>query len=106
MINWDRVEELRQEIGDEDFAEVVELFLMEVEEVIRRLKSNPAPENLEQDLHFLKGSALNIGFDDFGKLCHQGERMAAGGDFAGVNLAPVFDTYAQSRAEFTVSQLP
>lgn len=26
MIDWDRVEELRHEVGEDDFAEVVELF--------------------------------------------------------------------------------
>lgn len=106
MINWGRVEELRQEIGEEDFVEVAEMFLLEVDDVIRRLKANPAPEGLEQDLHFLKGSALNIGFENFSKLCHQGERLAAGGDFADINLTPLFEAYSQSRSEFASSQLP
>ena len=34
MIDWSRVNELRDEVGAEDFEEVVELFLEEVEEVI------------------------------------------------------------------------
>ena len=33
MIDWKRVRELRDEIGEEDFSEVVDLFLEEVEEV-------------------------------------------------------------------------
>ena len=37
MIDWTRVEELRNEIGPEDFAEVAELFLMEVEDTLSRL---------------------------------------------------------------------
>ena len=40
-------------------------FLEEVEEEIAELRTNPAPETLEAKLHFLKGSALNLGFDDF-----------------------------------------
>ena len=31
MINWDKVEELRQDIGAEDFGEIVVVFLEEVE---------------------------------------------------------------------------
>ena len=34
MIDWSRVEELRDKIGAEDFDEVVELFLSEVEDRI------------------------------------------------------------------------
>ncbi len=100
MICWDRVNELREEIGDEGFAEVAEVFLEEVEEVISRLKISPVPEKLEEDLHFLKGSALNLGFEALSQMCHQGELRAASGDYAEIALAPVFETYRQSRAEF------
>ena len=55
MISWERVNELRNEIGAEDFQEVVELFLEEVEEVIERLRQTPDPTSYEADLHFLKG---------------------------------------------------
>ena len=34
MIDWTRVNELVDEIGTEDFGEVVELFLMEVDHAI------------------------------------------------------------------------
>ena len=37
MIEWDRVAELRDEVGAEDFAEVVELFLDEVEATLARI---------------------------------------------------------------------
>ena len=78
MINWDRVDELRSEIGEDGFAEVVELFLDEVETTVMRLPSLPAAA-LEASLHFLKGSAWNLGFRDFGALCQDGERKAAAG---------------------------
>ena len=38
MIDWARVSELRDEVGAEDFDEVVELFLEEVEEAIAALR--------------------------------------------------------------------
>ncbi len=42
MIDWTRVEELRDEIGPEDFAEVAELFLRAI---AFDLRSGQAVEN-------------------------------------------------------------
>lgn len=100
MIDWERVEELREEVGPEEFPEVVELFLEEVQEVIDRLKSAPDPNNYEQDLHFLKGSALNLGFSVFGELCQAGETAAANGQAQSVDLAPILSCYDASRQSF------
>ncbi len=100
MISWKRVDELRLEIGDDGFAEVVELFLDEVEEVVMRLTASPDPASYEQDLHFLKGSAWNLGFADFGALCQDGERRAAGGNAASVDIGAVTDCYSASKAVF------
>lgn len=101
MISWARVQELKDEIGEEDFAEVAEMFLEEVDEVIARLKSDPKPESYEQDLHFLKSSSLNLGFDALSKLCGTGEMLAAAGNYDEVELAPVFETYSASKSAFT-----
>ncbi|MHA6265520.1 Hpt domain-containing protein [uncultured Aliiroseovarius sp.] len=100
MIDWNRVTELKDEIGEDDFAIVAEMFLEEVEEVIDRLKANPKPALFEQDMHFLKSSALNLGFKALTALCAVGEREAAAGNFEAVPLAPLFKTYDASKAEF------
>jgi len=100
MIDWTRVRELKDEIGEEDFAEVAEMFIGEVEEVIDRLKTSPEPERYEEDLHFIKSSALNLGFDALSALCETGERKAAAGDSESVELAPVFASYAASKTAF------
>ena len=73
MINWNRVAELRHEVGEDDFDEVVELFIEEVEDVLATLGQN---DDLPKDLHFLKGSALNLGFTEMARLCTEGERGA------------------------------
>jgi HPt (histidine-containing phosphotransfer) domain-containing protein len=104
MIDWLRVKELREEVGEEDFDEVVELFLEEVEGVIGKLRTGDRSA-LEQDLHFLKGSAMNLGFDDFSALCMKGERDSAAGAAASVDLDAVFVSYEQSKAEF-LAKLP
>lgn len=100
MIDWTRVRELKDEIGEEDFGEVAELFICEVEAVIDRLQAAPDPAKYEADLHFIKSAALNLGFTDLSKLCQAGERQAATGDAANVDLAPLFGCYTASKAAF------
>lgn len=100
MIDWDRVAELRNDMGEEDFVEVVQLFLAEVQEVADRLRTSPDRAQLEKDLHFIKGSAYNLGFARLGALCADGEQQATAGDAAGVDVAAILDCYATSRQDF------
>lgn len=99
MIDWPRVSELREEVGPDDFGEVVEIFLEEVEGVIAKLAGGDHAQ-LEQDLHFLKGSAMNLGFDEFSALCLDGERRAAEGDAGSVDVAAVIASYQASKTSF------
>ena len=101
MIDWNRVGELRDEIGAEDFGEVFELFLDEVHSVIEKLRHNPKRDDLESDLHFLKGRALNLGFATFAEKCGAGERRAATGRPDRVNLTAILDCFDLSLADFT-----
>lgn len=100
MIDWQRTNELRSEIGPDGFDEVVELFLDEVEGVVMRLKSQPDPARYEADLHFLKGGAWNLGFAEFGALCQDGERKAAAGRLEEINVERIFEAYFASRDAF------
>ncbi len=99
MISWRRVDELKREIGAADFEEVVQLFLVEVEEVVERLRADPDPARFEADLHFLKGSALNLGFEGFGTRCGDGEKAAAAGA-AEVDIGAILAAYEASKLEF------
>ncbi|TDK44423.1 Hpt domain-containing protein [Antarcticimicrobium luteum] len=100
MILWSRVNELREEVGADDFKEVIDLFLDEVEGVIGPLRADTDRSELEQQLHFLKGSALNLGFSAFSDLCQAGERLSAAGEADSVDLAAIVDGYDRSRAAF------
>jgi HPt (histidine-containing phosphotransfer) domain-containing protein len=99
MIDWTRADALRAEIGDEGFHEVVNLFLDEADDAIARIARGSTP-GLEGDLHFVRGSALNLGFELLARLCDEGERAAAAGEGARVDLALIVSVYAQSRAAF------
>ncbi|PWE30041.1 histidine kinase [Maritimibacter sp. 55A14] len=98
MIDWQRVDELRNDVGAEDFAEVIEIFLEEVEAVMSDIRPGAAPDRLGEQLHFLKGSALNLGFRGFAELCAEDERRAAAG--GAVDLAGIEQIYDASRAAF------
>ena len=99
MIDWGRVRDLRSEIGADDFAEVVAMFLDEADEVIARITAENGAKALESDLHFLKGAALNLGFDALAAICQDGERRAAGGDVC-FDLDQVRRVYFASRSGF------
>ncbi|MEO3414678.1 Hpt domain-containing protein [Roseovarius sp. CAU 1744] len=101
MIDWDRVNELRDEIGADDFAEVVEIFLEEVEEEMAKLGVDADQQSLESTLHFLKGSALNLGFTHFSELCQASELAARAN--TPVDTDALKAAYAASKAEFLAS---
>ncbi|MFV0243884.1 MAG: Hpt domain-containing protein, partial [Qingshengfaniella sp.] len=100
MIDWARVAELRAEVGEAVFAEVIELFLEEVEAVLDRL--NPALPGFQiaEKLHFIKGSALNLGFRQLSDACRGAEEIARRGGAAGPALAQVVAAYRPSREAF------
>lgn len=84
MIDWKRVLALHDEVGAAEFRPLVELFLDEIEGVL--MTATPAdPQILEQRLHFLKGSAWNLGLRAFGAQCELWESLVRRGG------APQFD---------------
>ena len=98
MIDWARVNELQAEIGHEDFTDVVEMFLGEASEVVARLEGGIAPEEVEDALHYLKGSALNLGFRALAALCQEGEKAAPCGGT--VDLQRIVASYQASGKAF------
>lgn len=97
MLDWNRIHELRNEVGDDEFKLILELFLDEVEGALMHLSKRNAGK-LADDLHFLKGCAWNLGFRDFGKLCDEGERLVA------VNTPAAFDIEAMMACYSTSKQ--
>lgn len=100
MIDWNRIQTLRDEIGEEDFPDIVEIFIEEVSEMIENLRVAPQIDTLGADLHALKGSALNLGFTEFSKLCQTGETAAANGRADEIILEPILDCYENSKQVF------
>ena len=82
---------------------MVEIFLEEVEETIDAISKVVPQDQIEGHLHFLKGSALNLGFAEFSDLCQSGESAAAQGNFSEISLPDVVGSYQRSKAEFLQS---
>ena len=99
MIDWERIRDLRSEIGIEDFLEVAAMFLEEADEAVARLVIPRGAKALVDDLHFLKGAALNLGFSRLSTLCQDGERRAASGDIS-VDVGAVREIYLASKQQF------
>ncbi|MDW4549183.1 Hpt domain-containing protein [Defluviimonas sp. D31] len=100
MIDWQRVNDLRAEVGADGLGEIVELFLDEVEGIVMRLGKAPDPARFEADLHFMKGGAWNLGFAEFGALCQDGERRAAAGRADEIDIDRIVASYFASKDEF------
>ncbi len=69
MIDQGRIAELRAELGDEDFAEIAALFVLEVEALIEGLAATPPGAELADALHRVRGSALNCGMAALAESC-------------------------------------
>ncbi len=100
MIDWARVSELRDEVGAEDFDEVVELFLEAVDEAIAALRDLTDLCKTCTAMPFLKRSALNIGFREFANLCQAGEAAAVAGLGEDVEIAAIVRSYVEAREVF------
>lgn len=98
MLNKSRIEELKAEVGHDDFIEVVVIFCEEVEETLDALPS-ATRTSLPEKLHFLKGSALNIGLDAVGALCRLEEQRLNADPSAVPDIASIRAAYAASKAE-------
>jgi HPt (histidine-containing phosphotransfer) domain-containing protein len=99
MIGWDRVRELFNEVGEDGFGEIMELFLDETAASVDELP-NVANENLQDAMHALKGCALNLGFRQLASLCASGETRAAQGLAGSIDRAEIVTCYITSQEEF------
>lgn len=96
MLDWTHIIRLRQEVGEDSFAEIVDLFFTEVNDVFDRLRRQGATHT---DMHFLKGSAANLGFAEFSKRCQIAEHMLLSNE-GEPDIQSVFDSFEASCKSF------
>lgn len=99
MIDWNRVLQLREDVGADEFDALLEMFMDEAEAAIMRLDGRD-PWQLRHDIHFLKGCALTLGFSDLGEICDRVERLAAGEAATQADIDAVLACYARSKQLF------
>lgn len=97
MINWDRIEDLRTDIGEEEMDEVIDLFLDEVEQALSQIGTAP---DREAAAHFLKGAALNLGFSRFAAECLVAEQTCHADPAARIDIAALRQCYEVSKQAF------
>ena len=96
MIDWTRVADLHAEIGEDGFNEIIDMFLMEMNNIVAQLQQGSNRQRLEANLHALRGGLLHLGFSDVSALCPQGELMAAKGFADQVDTARIVQGYDTS----------
>ena len=100
MIDWSRSTELQEEVGADDFGEVLEIFLEEVEEALASYSDDKPLQTRGEAMHFLKGSALNLGFAALAEVCQAGESAAKDGSDTLPPIAEVRQIYDASKSVF------
>jgi len=100
VIDWTRVNQLRDEVGPEAFVEIAAMFLAEAEDAVSGLSPAAAPAAMAANLHAIKGSALNLGFSDVADLCARGETDALAGRPGQVDIHAIRRAFAAARAAF------
>lgn len=100
MLNWTTIKKLHHDIDPEDFDEIVDIFLGEMETEIQALRKDDCTDTIGCRLHFLKGSALNMGFETFSKLCTVGEQGLATPSTSGIDTFEIEECYKKSKTQF------
>ena len=76
LVNRKRLGELKEEIGHDEFGEVIEIFVEECDSAAAQLAEGVG-EEVGPVLHFLRGAAMNLGLDALAAACLEGR--ACGG---------------------------
>ena len=98
MIDEQRFESLKAEIGLDGMSLLAGVFLDEADQIMDQLISHET--DLASGLHALHGSALNLGLKQLAQLCSKAEKAAQdkGGQF--IDMLEISTSYHQSRAAF------
>ncbi|MEM9797258.1 MAG: hypothetical protein AAF919_12255 [Pseudomonadota bacterium] len=67
MVDDDRIRELEREIGSEDVAAIMALFVEEASATIAKLAGGLEDADHARAIHFLRSGALNIGLTGFAR---------------------------------------
>lgn len=89
-----RTEEMLDLFGVEGFRELLDMFAEETAAVVARLDASGEAVGLAEDLHFLKGSAANLGLLRLATLCAGAEDALRSGRCDRALLARITEGFA------------
>ncbi len=93
QIDWARLHQLQEDVGTEDIRGIITLFEQELKQVIAQLPLEAEPAQMANNLHYLKGCALNLGFNDLARLCQQSFDHLNTDPAPPITLAPILECY-------------
>ena len=105
MIDWIRIDELRDEVGQDDFGDIVGVFFEEAQEALENLRRADTVVTLLGQLHFLQGSALNLGFSNFAAICRKEENSLQKDPSYKVEIDKIYAEFSSSKKQFYESNL-
>lgn len=101
LVDLARLEELVADIGEEALPEIMDMFVAEVEDSLAALRreERQAAGEIASEAHFIRGSALNLGFMALAEACGKVEKLAAAAPGTPVATARIAALFDRSRAE-------
>ncbi|MEH6674258.1 Hpt domain-containing protein [Sulfitobacter sp.] len=103
MIDWEQISVLKEAVGPSAFEEIIVVFFLEVEEAKSKLRDSRATKTIRDTLHFVKGSALSLGFIEFSEHCLRAEKELALGKSMQPLIEDLFTIYEKSKLQFLTS---
>jgi signal transduction histidine kinase/CheY-like chemotaxis protein len=90
---------LREELGDEEFQEALDIFLDDVHQRLRRMASGDA-KAIQSECHALKSSSAMFGMGEFASQCAAMEKTARdGGSFEAEGLKRLQSMFEQAQRQ-------
>ncbi|WP_405404230.1 Hpt domain-containing protein [Paracoccus sp. Ld10] len=98
MIDWNRVIELRDALDPDDLLPTIDMILAEIQAHLFALDTRT--QHLAEDLHLLRGLALNIGFTEFCAQCLRAEQQLAQGSQSSLRSAALRASFGHTKQLF------
>lgn len=101
MLDWTRISELQNDLGEDGFAEMAVMFLDEIEQALHGLPGARAdPVRLAETLHMIKGCALNVGLGAVASHAAQLEHQTPSATGLDQDFQALQQKFFASRREF------
>ncbi|WP_286758633.1 MULTISPECIES: Hpt domain-containing protein [Sulfitobacter] len=100
VIDWEQVATLQTAVGRDDFSTIMCVFFKEVEEANAQLTMGVTTDQFRDILHFVKGSALSVGFVELSEQCAQAEGNFAGSHQITSIWKEILTSYEESKEHF------